>query len=190
MVAQKRFTLCYRVCPVLCVMLVYSGQTVGCIKMPLGTEVGLGPGYIVLDGDRAPSHHSSPPPTFQPMSIEAKRSPISATAELLLKIIRLISIHQSPVTGYWVHTVKICHSIRHHVIYVNCILTKFGYLDIASVHWHSDLTCLPLFDYILCLLTLWPFWSDFWPFWFVAILVIAVLVYGHFGCHPVFTSTI
>jgi len=24
------------------------------IKMPLGTEVGLGPGDIVLDGDRAP----------------------------------------------------------------------------------------------------------------------------------------
>jgi len=31
------------------VTLVYCGQTVGWIKMPLGTEVG--PGYIVLDGD-------------------------------------------------------------------------------------------------------------------------------------------
>jgi len=27
-------------------------QTVGWIKMPLGREVGLGPGHIVLDGDR------------------------------------------------------------------------------------------------------------------------------------------
>ena len=44
--------------------------------MPLGTEVGLGPGDIVLDGDPAP-------PTFQPMSIVAKQSLISATAELL-----------------------------------------------------------------------------------------------------------
>jgi len=35
----------------LSVMLVYCGQTVGWIKMPLGTEVGLGAGDIVLDGD-------------------------------------------------------------------------------------------------------------------------------------------
>ena len=28
---------------------VYSGQTAGWIKMPLGTEVGLGPGDIMLD---------------------------------------------------------------------------------------------------------------------------------------------
>jgi len=34
--------------------LVYCGQTVGWIRMPLGTEVGLGPGDIVLDGDPAP----------------------------------------------------------------------------------------------------------------------------------------
>ena len=29
---------------------VYCGQTAGWIKMPLGMEVGLGPGHIVLDG--------------------------------------------------------------------------------------------------------------------------------------------
>ena len=33
--------------------LVYSGQMVGCIKMPLGTDIGLRPGDIVLDGDPA-----------------------------------------------------------------------------------------------------------------------------------------
>jgi len=32
----------------------YYGQTAGRIKMPLGTDVGLGPGHIVLDGDSAP----------------------------------------------------------------------------------------------------------------------------------------
>ena len=32
---------------------VYYGQTAGCIKMPLGTEVVLGPDDIVLDGDPA-----------------------------------------------------------------------------------------------------------------------------------------
>jgi len=36
------------------VTLVYCGQTVGWIKMKLGTEVGLGPRHTVLDGDRAP----------------------------------------------------------------------------------------------------------------------------------------
>jgi len=30
------------------------GQTAGCIKMPLGMEVGLSPGNSVLDGDPAP----------------------------------------------------------------------------------------------------------------------------------------
>jgi len=45
-------------CPVcfscLSVTMVYCGQTVGWIKMPLGTEVGLGQRDIVLDGDPAP----------------------------------------------------------------------------------------------------------------------------------------
>jgi len=34
-------------------MLVYCGQTARWIKIPLGTEVSLGPGHIVLDGDAA-----------------------------------------------------------------------------------------------------------------------------------------
>jgi len=38
----------------LSVTLVYCGQTDGWIKRPLGTEVGLGPGDIALDGDTAP----------------------------------------------------------------------------------------------------------------------------------------
>jgi len=53
--------------------------------MPLGTEVGLDPGYIVLDGDPAPAKRgTAPPPNFRPMSVVAKRSPILATAEHLL----------------------------------------------------------------------------------------------------------
>jgi len=38
----------------LSVTLVYCGQTVRWIKMPLGTKVGLVPGHIVLDGDPTP----------------------------------------------------------------------------------------------------------------------------------------
>ena len=43
----------YPVC--LSVILVYCGQTVRWIKMKLGTEVGLDPGHIVLDGIHLPS---------------------------------------------------------------------------------------------------------------------------------------
>ena len=55
--------------------------------MPLGTEVSLGQGDIVLDGDTAlppPERGTAAFPAFRPMPIVAKRSPISATDELLL----------------------------------------------------------------------------------------------------------
>ena len=46
-------------------------------------HVGLGPGHIVLDGDPAPlpKRGTAAQPRFQPMSIVAKRLPISVTAE-------------------------------------------------------------------------------------------------------------
>jgi len=45
---------------------VYCGQTAGCISIPLGTEVGLGPGNIVLDVDPSspPLKGAQPPPIF------------------------------------------------------------------------------------------------------------------------------
>jgi len=57
------------------VSLVYCGQTFGWIKMKLGTQVGLGPGHIVLDEDPAPlpKKGASPLRNFRPMSIVAKR---------------------------------------------------------------------------------------------------------------------
>jgi len=59
-------------------MLVYYGQTVAWTKMSLGMEVGLAPRpHCVRCG---PS--SLAPPTFRQMSVVAKRSPISVTAEL------------------------------------------------------------------------------------------------------------
>jgi len=49
----------------------YCCQTAGCIKMPLGMEVGLGPGDFVFDGDPATprtegTHHH---PVFGPCSL-------------------------------------------------------------------------------------------------------------------------
>ena len=69
---------------ILSVTLVYCGQTVGWIRMPLDTEEGLGPGDIVLDGHPAPlTERGTAAPNFRAMSIVAKRLPISATAEVL-----------------------------------------------------------------------------------------------------------
>ena len=60
---------------------VYCGQMAAWIKMTLGMQIGLGPGHIVLDGDPAPFPKRGSASNFQPMSIVAKRSPISATAD-------------------------------------------------------------------------------------------------------------
>jgi len=75
----KWFALCYQSqtvvclsvlsCPVcLSVTLLYCGQTVARIKMKLSTQVGLGPGHIVLDGDSAPPppKGKAEPPIFSP----------------------------------------------------------------------------------------------------------------------------
>jgi len=40
---------------------VYCGRTAGWIKMPLGTEVNLGPGDVVLDGVAAPPKRCTVP---------------------------------------------------------------------------------------------------------------------------------
>ena len=49
--------------------------------MPLVAKVGLNPSYIVLPS--LPPKGHSPPTIFMPISIVAKSSPISATAEHL-----------------------------------------------------------------------------------------------------------
>jgi len=43
-----------------------------CIKMPLGIDVGLSPGHIVLDGDLAPPKKGTTP-NFRPISFVGKR---------------------------------------------------------------------------------------------------------------------
>jgi len=82
-------------------MLVYCGQTVLWIKVSLDAEVDLGPGDIVLDGDPAPpveSGTAAAPPTFRRKPIVIKRSPISATAELLFCVVSLQRDFE-PMTG-------------------------------------------------------------------------------------------
>ena len=79
------------VCHILSVRSVYCGQTVECIRIPLGTEVGLGPGHTVLDGEPAPptERATAAPPHFS-AHFALAGSPISATAEFLFHIGLLI----------------------------------------------------------------------------------------------------
>ena len=69
----------------------YCGQTAGWIK------IGLGPGHIVLDEDPAPPLQRDTAPNFRAMSIVAKRSPISVTAEHLLFV---YEISREPLNGF------------------------------------------------------------------------------------------
>jgi len=67
MLSDRCLSVCLSVCPVLSVLsvtLVYCCQTVEWIKMKLGTQVGLGPGHIVLDGDPAPQKVGTAAPRF------------------------------------------------------------------------------------------------------------------------------
>jgi len=57
----------------------------------IGKEVGLGPGRIVLDGDPVGTQpRTAAAPHFRSMPIVAKRSPISATAELVFSYLLLV----------------------------------------------------------------------------------------------------
>jgi len=62
----------------------YCRQTAGWMKTSLGTEVDLCPGHIVLDGIPALRERGTAPHLFGPCLLWPP-SPISATAELLLK---------------------------------------------------------------------------------------------------------
>ena len=67
----KRFAICYRttvltVWPVCNVHVRYYGQMVEWIKIKLDTELGLGPGHIVLDEDPASPQKRHSPPIFSP----------------------------------------------------------------------------------------------------------------------------
>ena len=73
--------------------------------MPLGKEVGLGPGHIVLDGDPVGTQPATAaPPHFRPMPIVAKLSPISATAELLFKVrVNNINLSSDSISLHVIH---------------------------------------------------------------------------------------
>ena len=80
---------------------VYCGQRAGWMKTLLGTEVDLGPGYIVLDGVPAPRERGTADPRFFRPCPLWRRSPISATAELLLCMMWMLT---------WFHKIRFMFS--------------------------------------------------------------------------------
>ena len=81
---------------------VCCGQMAGWMKTPLGTEVDLDPGHIALNGIPAPAKGAQqPPPLFGPCLLWP-RSPISATAELLLCLFAcLLFVRHTFVPSAW-----------------------------------------------------------------------------------------
>jgi len=67
---------------------VYCGQMAGWMKTPLGTEVDLGPGHVVLDGVPAPAKGAEQSLSFRPMSIVATVAHLSCCLALVQKILR------------------------------------------------------------------------------------------------------
>jgi len=76
------------------------GQRAEWIKMPLGTKVGRGPGHIVLHGNPAPLQKRGTAPSFRPMSIVAKLSPVSSTAGRLLRYVSVQTDRQTVGQAY------------------------------------------------------------------------------------------
>ena len=96
----------------------YCGQMAGWMKRPLGTEVDLGPGYIVLYGVPAPAKQ---PPIFG-LCLLWPRSLISANVELLLK---LISVKQKFCCCKWMGNNSICSKYDSCPRIACCIPSKF-----------------------------------------------------------------
>ena len=135
-------------CPVLCVLsclsvtLVYCGQTVGWIKMKIGTEVGLSPGFsskrpavlkiligvgpgdIVLDGDPAPPKKAQPP-SFGPCLLWRNGRPSQL---LLSSCIQCWAARWNPTNSSLIRGAKQwCH-----IIFIIIIMT----MTCCSTDWH------------------------------------------------------
>jgi len=108
----KRFALCYRtvVCPV-CLWRWYCGRTVWWMWMPLGREVDLGPGHIVLYGDPAPPPTERGTAVLLPIFCPCLLWPIGRPSQLLLSSCNTRPVHgerTSRLTGGFAITISCC----------------------------------------------------------------------------------
>jgi len=81
--------------------------------MPLGKEVGLGPGHIVLDGDPVGTQrpHSSPSPLFSPCLLWPNRRPsqqlLSSCFWLSIRALVVRQLSSSNINDTLLHTVSL-----------------------------------------------------------------------------------
>jgi len=104
---------------------VYCGQTPGWIKVVLGTEVGRGPGHIVLDGDPAPLPTKDAEPPF---------SAHGQTAGCI-KMPRGMEVGLSP--GDFVFDGGPSYPHRPHPIFGPCLLWPNGWMD-EDATWYGS----------------------------------------------------
>jgi len=142
----------------LSVTLVYCGQTVGWFKMKLGTEVGLGPGRTVLDGDPASPQKDTAPRQFSAHVYCGQTVVDLSTAELLCVLERCSSLPHTWESLRWINA--------------TWLVAKMTRSRQWSILWHStwlDLTwqrqgvlSRPKNDFVfkkcLHLMTLSPLW--------------------------------
>jgi len=137
---------------------VCCGQMAGWMKTPLGTEVDLGPGHIVLDGDHR--ERGTAPPSFRPKSVVAKVVHLSycllsslwlpsvADAGIIFLSCFLFVLffpHLISVVGDWMSTILL-HSANLECRSVMCCTRLAGYVgpkNSPSGHHHTT-----LLDYI------------------------------------------
>ena len=86
---------------------VYCGQTAGWMNTPLGTEVDLGPGHIVLDGVPALRERGTAAPHLFGPCLLWPRTPISATTEQLELLFCLVPCGKLATRSVWVHVHRI-----------------------------------------------------------------------------------
>ena len=125
---------------------VCCGQTGGWIKMPVGTEVDLSLGHIVSDGDPALPERGTEAPSFWPMSMVAKWSPISATTEHLYFIsvqyvkYRMLIMQQLAKCCLTTNSVKFMQQQLHHCQQTTIFLAEL--LVTTAVHHVQQLIAI------------------------------------------------
>ena len=124
---------------------VYCGQTPGCIKMPLGMEVDLSPGHIVLDGDPAPPplhERGTAAPSFQPMSTVTTVAHHSYCWAHFIAHLQTSRNKISAATKYTVAFILLQYLFCH-ILYVRTAVLKINLI------WHE-------YKNVRVLLTEWP----------------------------------
>ena len=137
------------------VTLAYCGQTVRWIRMPLGTDVGLSPGHIVLGGDPAArpralfTERGTAPPHFGPCLL----SPISVVYKMSSKVHLKLSLFRVLIN-------TCLNRLDYAVIYYVCDLDQFLCKYAGIMDWSTSSRLMRVHAFQI-LVQIWRRWSVF-----------------------------